>query len=196
MLTQMVSRDYQGRASVKPAISLPGTQKLTFLFSNFRDGGGRRGRKRDMDFLFHLFIHSFIGWFLCVPWPGIKPATLIYWDDALSDWAAWLDSKSWLDLSRVETRAQRCRHKSLNSAENEGGKLLRLRSQQEQATDSWPTAFTGRLCKQECQRRARSALHTSLPFYRERIKYWRENLTEEIQDEYAENYKTFLRESK
>ena len=33
-----------------------------------------------------LLFHSFIGCFLYVPWPRIKPATLAYWDDALTNW--------------------------------------------------------------------------------------------------------------
>ena len=32
---------------------------------------------------------KFIGWFLCVPWPGIEPATLAYWDDAVNNWITW-----------------------------------------------------------------------------------------------------------
>ena len=32
-------------------------------------------------------IYGFIGWFLYMPWPGIKPTALAYWDDALTSWA-------------------------------------------------------------------------------------------------------------
>ena len=28
-------------------------------------------------------------WLMCVPWPGIKPATLEYWDDAQTNWTTW-----------------------------------------------------------------------------------------------------------
>ena len=41
-----------------------------------------------MDLLFYFF-YAFIGCFLYVPQPGIKPATLIYWDDALTNGATW-----------------------------------------------------------------------------------------------------------
>ena len=45
----------------------------------------KRLREREsewiMELLFQLFVHSFIGWFLCMPWPGTKHATL---DDALT----------------------------------------------------------------------------------------------------------------
>ena len=52
----------------------------------FRDSWRERVRQRNIDLLFPLFI-AFIGWFLCVPWPGIEPATLEYQDDALINWA-------------------------------------------------------------------------------------------------------------
>lgn len=32
-------------------------------------------------------IHAFLGWLLYVPWPGIKPSTLAYVDDTLTNWA-------------------------------------------------------------------------------------------------------------
>ena len=32
-------------------------------------------------------IYAFISWFLYVPWPGIKTAPLVYYDDALTNWA-------------------------------------------------------------------------------------------------------------
>ena len=34
-------------------------------------------------------IYAFIGWFLHVPWPKIKSAMLVYWDNFLSNWATW-----------------------------------------------------------------------------------------------------------
>ena len=39
-------------------------------------------------FVVHL-IYSFTDWFWCVPWPGIKPATLMYQDNILTNWATW-----------------------------------------------------------------------------------------------------------
>ena len=44
-----------------------------------------RGRERAR-FVVPL-IYAFIGCFLCVLYVGIKPATLVYWDDALTNWA-------------------------------------------------------------------------------------------------------------
>ena len=32
-------------------------------------------------------IYAFIGWFFHVPWLGIEPSTLVYRDDALTNWA-------------------------------------------------------------------------------------------------------------
>ena len=37
--------------------------------------------------LFFSFIYAFIGWSLYVPWPRIKLTTLVYWYDALTNWA-------------------------------------------------------------------------------------------------------------
>ena len=34
-------------------------------------------------------IYAFIGWPFYVLWPGIKPAILAYWDDALTTWVTW-----------------------------------------------------------------------------------------------------------
>ena len=34
-------------------------------------------------------IHAFIGCFLYVPWPGMGPATLVYLEEALTNWANW-----------------------------------------------------------------------------------------------------------
>ena len=35
------------------------------------------------------FMYAFLGWFLYVPWPGIKPATLAYGVITLTNWATW-----------------------------------------------------------------------------------------------------------
>ena len=54
-------------------------------------------------------IYTFIGWFLYVPWPGIKPTTWEYWDNTLTKWATrpgwksytfWIKKKviSWCDF--------------------------------------------------------------------------------------------------
>ena len=46
-----------------------------------------RKEERETDLLFHLLcIH---GWFLCVPWLGVKPTILVYWEDALTNWAPY-----------------------------------------------------------------------------------------------------------
>lgn len=51
---------------------------ILFVF-NWREG------ERNIDLLLHLLMHRFF----CVPWPGIRPSTLVYLGDALTDWAAW-----------------------------------------------------------------------------------------------------------
>ena len=38
-------------------------------------------RERDHSLSVSL-TYTFIGWFLYVPWPGIEPATMVYWEDA------------------------------------------------------------------------------------------------------------------
>ena len=38
-------------------------------------------RRTDRHWFVVLVIYAFIGWFLCVPWLGIEPATLVYRDD-------------------------------------------------------------------------------------------------------------------
>ena len=48
----------------------------------------RREREININ-LFHLFIHSLVNSYMCPNW-GIKPTTLAYWDDALTNWATWL----------------------------------------------------------------------------------------------------------
>ena len=35
------------------------------------------------------FIYVFIGCFLYLPWPKVKPTTLVYWDNSLTNWAIW-----------------------------------------------------------------------------------------------------------
>ena len=49
-------------------------------------GRKREGEERNNDFVVPL-TDAFVGSFLYVPWPEIKPATLAYWDDALTKWA-------------------------------------------------------------------------------------------------------------
>ena len=53
-------------------------QELKKLFIDFWE--------RNVDLLFPLFC-AFIGCFLYVPWTGIEPAALAYWDNALTNWA-------------------------------------------------------------------------------------------------------------
>ena len=40
-------------------------------------------------FFIVLLIYAFICWFLYVPWPGVKPATLAYQNDSLTRWDTW-----------------------------------------------------------------------------------------------------------
>ena len=56
------------------------SQDLSFFY-------WEEGRERDQ-FVVPL-MHAFIGCFLSVPWPEIKLATLVYQDNALTNWAAW-----------------------------------------------------------------------------------------------------------
>ena len=42
---------------------------------------------RERDWFAVPLIYAFIGWFFYVAWPGIKPVTLVYQDDALTNWA-------------------------------------------------------------------------------------------------------------
>ena len=42
------------------------------------------GKERNIYFVVPL-IYEFIGWFQDVLWPGIEPATLVYWNDALTN---------------------------------------------------------------------------------------------------------------
>ena len=63
--------------------------KCCFLFFNLLIGLRKRDlqreRERTVNSLIPL-IYTFIGWFLYGPWPGIKPATLEYPDDVLTNW--------------------------------------------------------------------------------------------------------------
>ena len=75
------------------------------------------GRERDTDLSFHfLHIHW---WFLHVPWPGIKPATLAYQEDALTTEPPGQDynvfffqelivSKSIITISKVKLKNRKC----------------------------------------------------------------------------------------
>ena len=59
-----------------------------FIYLRERRKGDRRGEtdRQRHQFVVPL-IYAFIGWFLYVPWPGIKPATLACQDDAPTNWA-------------------------------------------------------------------------------------------------------------
>ena len=46
----------------------------------------KKGEREKHQFVVPL-IHAFTGGFLYVPCPGIKPTTLVYGDDALTNWA-------------------------------------------------------------------------------------------------------------
>ena len=64
---------------------------IRILFIDFREK--EEGRETHTHTHTHWFvvplIYAFMGWFLYVPWPGIEPATLAYWDDTLTNWATW-----------------------------------------------------------------------------------------------------------
>ena len=55
---------------------------LNFLFINWF-------LEREKHQFVILLIYAFIGWCLHVPWLGIEPTTLVYWEDALTNWATW-----------------------------------------------------------------------------------------------------------
>ena len=54
-----------------------------------RVGKGRREREteRNMDLFVGPLVYAFIGCLLYVPWPEIEPSPLVYWDNALTNWA-------------------------------------------------------------------------------------------------------------
>ena len=56
------------------------------------------------DLLFHLCI--FIGWFLYVPWLGIKPSSLVYWDDTLTNcfYPSRMKLQSWICICLASAR--------------------------------------------------------------------------------------------
>ena len=51
-------------------------------------------REQDISFVV-LLSYAFIGWFLYLPWLGINPTTLVYWDSSLTNWATPPGSLSW-----------------------------------------------------------------------------------------------------
>ena len=44
-------------------------------------------KEREKQWFVFPLIYAFIGWFLYVPWLGIEPPKLMYWDDTLANWA-------------------------------------------------------------------------------------------------------------
>ena len=69
---------------------------LLILEEGRKEGGwGRqtereRERERERETLICCSTYfAFIRWFLYVPWPGIEPATLAYWDDVLTNRTTW-----------------------------------------------------------------------------------------------------------
>ena len=57
---------------------------VTFLLLLIDFRGKGRGKERERFVV--LFIDAFISWMFYVPWPGIKPSTLAYWDNVLTNW--------------------------------------------------------------------------------------------------------------
>ena len=68
-------------------IHLPFSLMLISFLLIFERGG--REREKNIILLSHL-IYAFIGWFWYVPCPGIKPTTVAYPDNALTNWATQL----------------------------------------------------------------------------------------------------------
>ena len=73
-----------------------------FNFFKFID---LRERERNIDLLCPL-IYAFIDWFLYMPWPGIKPTTLAYWDDALTKWATWPEPQLYTFWHQINCMSQ------------------------------------------------------------------------------------------
>ena len=62
----------------------------TFFNLFIGGGGGEREREKEKEISVRVsLIYAFIGWFLHVPWLGIKRTTLGHWDDVLTKWATW-----------------------------------------------------------------------------------------------------------
>ena len=72
---------FTGRGSVHWA-----TPARTNLLIFFLEREKKREREKHQFVVPHIY--AFIGWFLYVPWLGIEPATLAYWDDAPTNWAS------------------------------------------------------------------------------------------------------------
>lgn len=47
------------------------------------------GERKRVTLIVVTLIYEFIGWFLYVLWPGLKPANLVYLDKALTNWTTW-----------------------------------------------------------------------------------------------------------
>ena len=71
---------------------------LKLIFFYLRERGRGWGGERERHQLV-LLIYAFIGCFLCVPGPKTEPATLAYWDDALTNGAIRPGPKTFLKLS-------------------------------------------------------------------------------------------------
>ena len=50
-----------------------------------REGGSEDGGGGERDHFVVPLTYAFIGWCLHVPWPGIEPSTLAYWDNTLTN---------------------------------------------------------------------------------------------------------------
>ena len=78
-----------------------------------------RGGRREKHWCVVPLIHVFIGCFLYVLWPGIKPTILSCWDDALTncaiwprpqyiDFVSWRGNTLWLALVATERPDRNC----------------------------------------------------------------------------------------
>ena len=72
---------------------------IIFLI-DFRLREERGERERDIDFVFPLTV-AFIGWLLFVALQGLKPTTLVYQHNALTNWAAWSGPDLFYNLQLV-----------------------------------------------------------------------------------------------
>ena len=73
-------------------------KKFMNLRERERREDGERETERNTDIAVPP-IDEFIGWFLHVPWPGIKPATLAYGDSTLTNWATGPELLSFVFIS-------------------------------------------------------------------------------------------------
>ena len=65
---------------------------------------GRGGRERRKHWSVVPLIYAFTSWFLYVPSLGIEPTTLVYWDNAPTNWTIQSRQHSWFEQHGSELR--------------------------------------------------------------------------------------------